>query len=110
MVSAKSRRTTNRAATALRLAAQSLLKTDTELGAFGRSLRGKLGPQKAVTAVAAKLAHRIYDSLRTGRAYADRGPDYHHAVHRERNLLALTKRARRFGMTLVRSKRRPLDP
>ena len=101
MVSAKSRRTTNRAATALRLAAQSLLKTDTELGAFGRSLRGRVGPEKAITAVAAKLAHRIYDSLRTGTAYADRGPDYHHAVHRERNLLALTKRARRFGMILV---------
>ena len=101
VVSAKSRRTTNRAATALRLAAQSLLKTDTELGAFGRSLRGRVGPEKAITAVAAKLAHRIYDSLRTGRAYEDRGPGYHEAVHRERNLVALTKRARRFGMILV---------
>ena len=101
VVSAKSRRTTNRAATALRLAAQSLLKTDTELGAFGRSLRGRVGPEKAITAVAAKLAHRIYDSLRTGRAYADRGPGYHEAVHRQRNLTALTKRARRFGMILV---------
>lgn len=101
IVSSRSRRTTNRAATALRLAAQSLLKTDTELGAFGRSIRGRVGPEKAITAVAAKLAHRIYDSLRTGRAYADRGPDYHEAVHRERNLIALTKRARRYGMLLV---------
>jgi exonuclease VII small subunit len=101
VVSAKSRQTTNRAATALRLAAQSLLKTDTELGAFGRSLRGRIGPQKAITAVAAKLAHRIYDSLRTGKAYEDRGSGYHEAVHRQRNLSALTKRARRFGMILV---------
>ncbi len=101
IVNSRSRRTTNRAATALRLAAQSLLKTDTELGAFGRSLRGRIGPEKAVTAVAAKLAHRIYDSLRTGRAYADRGPQYHDTVHRERNLLSLTKRAQRLGMKLV---------
>jgi transposase len=101
IVNSRSRRTTNRAATALRLAAQSLLKTDTELGAFGRSLRGRIGPEKAVTAVAAKLAHRIYDSLRTGRAYADRGPQYHDNLHRERNLISLTKRAQRLGMKLV---------
>jgi transposase len=101
IISSRSRRTTNRAATALRLAAQSLLKTDTELGAFGRRLRGRTGPEKAITAVAAKLAHRIYDSLRTGRAYADRGPEYHDAIHRHRNLTSLTKRAKRFGMKLV---------
>jgi transposase len=101
IISSRSRRTTNRAATALRLAAQSLLKTDTELGAFGRSLRGRIGPEKAITAVAAKLTHRIYDSLRTGRAYTDRGACYHDTVHRERHLLALTKRARRLGMKLV---------
>jgi transposase len=101
IVNSRSRRTTNRAATALRLAAQSLLKTDTELGAFGRSLRGRIGPEKAVTAVAAKLAHRIYDSLRTGRPYADRGPQYHDNLHRERNLISLSKRAQRLGMKLV---------
>ncbi|MDQ3281549.1 MAG: IS110 family transposase [Acidobacteriota bacterium] len=58
VLSSRSRRTTNRAATALRLAAQSLLRSKSELGAFGRSLRGRIGPEKAVTAVAAKLAQR----------------------------------------------------
>ena len=101
VLSARSRRTSNRAATALRLAAQSLLKSDSELGAFGRSLRGRIGAEKAITAVAAKLAHRIYDSLRTGRVFEDRGSDYHDLQHQQRSLASLRKRARRFGLQLV---------
>lgn len=101
VLSSRSRKTTNRAATALRLAAQSLLKSDSELGAFGRSLRGRLGPEKAITAVAAKLARRIYQSLQTGRVYEDRGATYHDQQHRDRNIAALHKRAHRAGFQLV---------
>jgi transposase len=101
VLSSRSRRTTNRAATALRLAAQSLLKSNSELGAFGRALRARIGAEKAITAVAAKLARRIYMSLQTGRVYEDRGADYHDEQHRKRNLASLGKRARRFGFQLV---------
>lgn len=101
VLSSRSRKTTNRAATALRLAAQSLLKSDSELGAFGRSLRGRLGPEKAITAVAAKLARRIYLSLQTGRVYEDRGAAYHEQQHRDRNIATLHKRAHRAGFQLV---------
>ena len=101
VLSTRSRRTTNRAATALRLAAQSLLKSKSELGAFGRSLRARIGAEKAITAVAAKLARRIYMSLQTGRVYEDRGADYHHEQHRERSLASLRKHARRLGLELV---------
>ena len=101
-LSTRSRRTTNRASTALRLAAQSLLKSNnSELGAFGRSLKSRIGPQKAITAVAAKLAHRIYHSLQTGRVYQDRGSQYHDTQHWERNLAVLRKRALRLGLQLV---------
>jgi transposase len=105
VLSSRSRRTTNRAATALRLAAQSLLKSKSELGAFGRSLRARIGAEKAITAVAAKLARRIYLSLHTGRVYEDRGVAYHDQRHHDRNLALLHKRARRLGMQLV-----PLQP
>lgn len=105
VLSAKTRRTTNRAATALRLAAQSLAGSQTELGAFYRRLRGRIGAEKAITATAAKLARRIYDSLRTGRVYTDRGPDYAEAAHRDRTLTTLDRRARAFGWKLV-----PIDP
>jgi hypothetical protein len=101
VLSSRSRHTTNRAATALRLAGQSLLKSECELGAFGRSLRARIGAEKAVTAVACKLARRIYLSLQTGRPFLDRGIEYHDRQHAERNLASLRKRARRLGLQLV---------
>jgi transposase len=101
VLSSRSRRTTNRGATALRVAAQSLLKSDCELGAVGRSLRGRIGAEKAITTVAGKLADRIYLSLKTGRVFEDRGAQYHDLKHRERAMASLQKRARRLGMQLV---------
>jgi transposase len=102
VLSSRSRRTTNRAATALRLAAQSLLKSEhSELGAFGRSLRARIGAEKAITAVAAKLARRIYLSLQTGRVYQDRGATYHDQQDRDRKIASLHKRARRLGMQVI---------
>ena len=101
VLSSRSRRTTNRAATALRLAGQSLLQSQSELGAFGRSLKARIGVEKAVTAIAAKLARRIYLSLQTGRVLEDRGLEYHDQQHRERKLASMHKYARRLGMRLV---------
>lgn len=105
VLSSRTRRTTNRAATALRLGAQSLLKSHSELGAFGRALRARIGAEKAITAVAAKLARRIYRSLQTGHVYEDRGESYHDQQHHDRHLASLHKRARRLGLQLV-----PLQP
>lgn len=101
VISSKSRRTANRAATALRVAAQALADSKTELGAFYRRKKGQIGPEKAITATAAKLARRIYDSLRTGRVYADRGAAFYDMIDRERALFSLQKRARRLNMKLV---------
>lgn len=101
VISARSRRTANRASTALRVAAQALTDSHTELGAFYRRKKGQIGPEKAITATAAKLARRIYDSLRTGQVYADRGQQFYDSIDRERTLAALHKRARRLNMKLV---------
>lgn len=101
VLSSRSRRTTNRAATALRLAAQSLLRSQSELGAFGRALKARIGAEKAITALAAKLARRIYLSLQSGRVFEDRGVDYHDQQDRERKLASMRKHARRLGMQLV---------
>jgi transposase len=101
VLSSRSRRTTNRGATALRVAAQSLLRSDSELGAFGRSLRGRIGPEKTITAMAGKLADRIYLSLKSGRVMEDRGSEYHDLKYRERSIASITKRARRLGLQLV---------
>jgi transposase len=60
--SSHTRRVVNRAANAFRLAAQSLSRSQSALGAFYRRLRSRLGATSANTAAAHKLA-RIFDHL-----------------------------------------------
>jgi transposase len=60
VLSSRTRPTKNRAALALRLAAQALHKSQTFLGEYLRRMKARLGPAKAITAVAHKLARIIY--------------------------------------------------
>ena len=62
----------NRAATSLRLAATTLLRSQSYLGAQYRRLRGRLGAPKAITAMAHKLARLVYRMLKWGHEYVDR--------------------------------------
>ena len=73
MLSSKTRRTSNRAASLLRLAAVSVGRTDTALGAFYRRLAARAGKAKAITATARKIAVLFYNTLRHGMSYADPG-------------------------------------
>ena len=56
VLSARTRRSGNRAAALLRLAATTVGRTDTALGAFYRRLSARVGKAKAVTATARKIA------------------------------------------------------
>jgi transposase len=49
----------NRAATALRLAAQGVANSHSALGAYDRRMRARLGAPKAMTATAHKLARLV---------------------------------------------------
>jgi transposase len=69
----RTRRSANRATALLRLAAISVGKTSTALGAFFRRLAVRTGKAKAVTATARKLAVLLYNTLRHGRTYVDPG-------------------------------------
>jgi transposase len=91
----------NRAATALRLAAQALHHSQSALGAFYRRKRTQLGAPKAITATARKLARLIYSMLRYGTQYVDRGVAYYEEQYRQRALRALTERAKSLGYKLV---------
>jgi transposase len=100
----KSRKThpgANRVATALRLAASSLLRSPTALGAFGRRLRSRLGAAKAVTAVAHKLAVLVYRMLKHGEDYVKRGAEEYEAQYQSRRLVALRRSAAELGFNLV---------
>jgi hypothetical protein len=59
----KSRESKNRVANALRMAAESLSRSDSYLGARYRQLRGRLGGPKAVKAMARYLACLVYRLL-----------------------------------------------
>src|SRR4051812_6494205 len=59
----------SRAAHALRLAAWSLLRSHSYLGAYLRRQRSRLGAPKAITAAAHKLGRIVYNLMRYGEAY-----------------------------------------
>jgi transposase len=91
----------NRAAIALRLAATTLLRSQSYLGAQYRRLRGRLGAPKAITAMAHKLARLVYRLLKWGHAYVDKGQQYYEERHREQQLQRLKQRAAKLGLLLV---------
>jgi transposase len=71
------------------------------LGAFYRRLKARLGPAKALTATAHKLAQIVYHMLRYGKADVDRGAAYDEPPYRERVLQNLKRRAKPMGFELV---------
>jgi transposase len=91
----------NRAATALRIGATTLLRSQSYLGAQYRRLRGKLGAPKAITAMAHKLAVLVYRMLRWGQEYVDKGMQYYEERHREQQIHQLKKRAVKLGLIVV---------
>jgi hypothetical protein len=69
VLSSKTRPTKNRAALALRLAAQALHRSQTFLGDYFRRMKARLGPPAAITAVAHKLARIVYHLITTQQEY-----------------------------------------
>jgi len=92
--------TQNRASTAFRIAAQSLARSDSALGAFYRRMRARHGAPKAITATAHKLARIVYFMLKRREPYRDSGADYYEEQHRVRVIRSLQRRAAKLGMRL----------
>ena len=84
VLSAHTRKTTNRVAAHLRLAAVTLGRTDTALGAFYRRLSARVGQSKAVTATARKIAVLFYNAMRFGMDDRDPGADQYERQYRDR--------------------------
>ena len=93
----------NRAAKAFRLAASTLLKSQSYLGSQYRRLRARLGAPKAITAMAHKLARLTYRMLKYGSEYVDKGMEYYEQKYRQQELLRLQKKAHDLGMQLVQA-------
>src|SRR6266498_3524975 len=90
-----------RAATALRLAATTLLRSQSYLGAQYRRLRARLGAPKAITAMAHKLARLVFRMRQWGHEYVDKGLQYDEERDREQQVQLLKKRAAKLGLPLV---------
>jgi len=101
VLSSRSKPSANRAAAALRLAANSLHRSNSALGAFLRRKKAQLGAPQAITATAHKLARLIYSMLKYGQEYVDAGQDYYESQYRERALRNLVRRAKELGYNLV---------
>jgi transposase len=99
--SSRTRRGVNRAAQALRLAAQSLHHSRGALGGFLRRMKGRLGAQAAVTATAHKLARIVYLALKHGMTYVRQSQEEYEAQMKEKQIKALKRKARHLGLEVV---------
>jgi hypothetical protein len=101
VLSVKTRHVKHRVAQALRLAAQSLYRSQSTLGAYFRRMRAKLGAPKAITATAHKLARIVYHLLTTREPYAESHLAKHEDLYRKRLESRLHAQARTLGFQLV---------
>ncbi|MBA3569285.1 MAG: IS110 family transposase [Pyrinomonadaceae bacterium] len=101
VLSRKTKRSANRAAAALRIAAASLSRSKTALGAFYRRIRVRVGPAEAVTATARKLAVLYYSLLKYGSAYVETGQAAYEHKYQERRLHSIQKQALALGYQLI---------
>lgn len=101
ILSSKTKSSNNRAAATLRMAASTLYRSPTALGAYLRRLKSRKGPMKAITATAHKLAKIIYNMLRYGAEYMETGQAYYEEQYRDRKIKNLKKQAIELGLNLV---------
>jgi len=101
ILSGKTKRTANRAARALRLAATALRPSQSALGAYYRRMCARMDRSKAITATAHKLARILFSMLTKGQAFVDQGEAVYEERYRKRALQNLSKKASSLGFALV---------
>ncbi len=82
------------------MAAWSLLRSKSDLGASLRRPRSRLGAPKAITATAHKLARIFYTVMRYGVAYQKQSEEEFVVDHRKRMEKNLQRRAKELGYEL----------
>jgi transposase len=99
--SSHTRHVVNRAAHAFRMAALTLCRSHSALGAYYRRQRARMGAPKAITATAHKLARIFYRLWTTGEAYSDPGIEAYEQQYQQRTLAYLQKKAQALGFDMV---------
>jgi transposase len=101
VIKSHTKKTQNRAAAALRMAAQSLLHSKSALGSYHRRMRAKLGGPQATTATAHKLARIIYSMLKSQTEFVGLDESYDQEQARQRAIKGLKRKAKNLGFELV---------
>ncbi|MHA3770446.1 IS110 family RNA-guided transposase [Verrucomicrobiota bacterium sgz303538] len=104
ILSARSRKVINRAATVLRMAALAVARTDTPLGCFYRRKAAQFGAPKAITATARKIACLLYEMISSGTPYHAITADQYQRRYDLQRIESLRKRARQLGYELTELK------
>jgi len=102
-LSTRTRSCKNRAADALRIAAYTLMRNQSALGAFLRRKKAQFGAPKAITATAHKIAKIFYMMLKHKTPYKDLGAHCYEARYKERLVHTLKKRAESLGFVLAKA-------
>ncbi len=97
----KSKRSANRAAQAFRLAAASLARSNTALGAFYRRIKARIGAPQAITATAHKIATTFYSLLKNRTTFVEIGEQAYEQKYKERRLKTMKKQALALGYQLI---------
>jgi hypothetical protein len=100
-LSSRTRKSANRAAAILRQAVNGLHHSPSALGAFLRRMKARLGGPAAITATAHKLAKLVYNILKHGWTFEDKGQDWYEQQFRERILNSLQRKAKQLGYQLT---------
>lgn len=101
ILNGKTKPSNNRAAATLRMAASTLYRSPTSIGAYLRRLKSRKGPMKAITATAHKLARIIYNMIRYGLEYKESGQAYYEKQYRNRAISNLKRKASELGLTII---------
>lgn len=105
ILSCRTRRVVNRLSDVLRLAATTLERSQSALGAYYRRMKAKLGAAEGITATAHKLARILYRLLKHGEAYVRQGLADYEEKYLRRRLKGLQKAAAAMGFELIQRQR-----
>lgn len=101
VLDAKTKRNPNRATQAFRMAASTLSRSASALGAFYRRIKMRTSGQQAVTATAHKIARIYYAMLTKGASYIELGQQAYEQRYKERRIDHLKVQAKSLGFQLI---------
>ena len=101
ILSSRTRPGSNRAAQALRISANTLIRSKSYLGDYYRRMRTRLGAPKAITATAHKLARIIYHLIKNRKPFDETTFAEQERNHQERMKKRFISRAKSLGLQLV---------